>query len=188
MRPKSVQQPNVYFVRHGQSVANHSGIAAGASESPLTAVGREQAHAEADIISQKSIEFDKIITSPISRALDTAHIIARQIGFDEEAIIVTDLLKERHLGTFEGKTQEEFKVASEAEKEAAGCERLVDLYERVRSANEFIENTAKSSKNILVVGHSGFYRMARCVAEGLEPEMTYSLEQPRNSTLLVYPL
>lgn len=188
MKPNSSTRPNIYFVRHGESVANRADIAAGSSESPLTETGIDQAHKEADIILAQSIRFDKIIASPIARALDTARIIARQIGFDEKAIVTTDLLKERHIGSFEGKAQAEFKAASEAEKEAAGGEKLTDLYARVKVANEFILNTAKGSKNVLVVGHSGFYRMARCVAEGLEPGATYSLEQPKNSTLLDYPL
>lgn len=179
---------NIYFVRHGESEANATNVAAGASEAPLTRVGVEQAHTEADIILRKSITFDKIIASPISRALDTAHIIARQIGFDEEAIVVTDLLKERSLGSFEGRTQDEFKASSEAEKEAAGSEKLTKLYAWVQDANRFIVDAAQGCENVLVVGHSGFYRMARCVAERLEPEATYSLDQPKNSTLLEYPL
>lgn len=188
MKSNSPTRPNIYFVRHGESEANRADIAAGSSESPLTETGIDQAHKEADIILAQSIRFDKIIASPIARALDTARIIARQIGFDEDAIIVTDLLRERHIGTFEGRTQTEFKAASEAEKEAAGCEKLADLYKRVQDANEFILNVASGSENVLVVGHSGFYRMARCVAEGREPEATYSLDQPKNSTLLDYPI
>lgn len=188
MQQKLASWPKVYFVRHGQSMANLQGIVAGSGESPLTETGVSQAHIEAGIILQKEIRFDKIIASPISRALDTARIIARQIGFDEKAIVVTDLLKERNVGSFEGKTHIEFKAASEIDKEAAGCETLADLYERVVRANKFILNTAQENENILIVGHAGFYRMARCVAEGLEPEATYSLDEPKNSTLLEYPL
>lgn len=180
--------PRLYFVRHGESFANQTGIAAGSSESPLTKLGLEQAHKEADIILQKSIKFDKIISSLIARAFDTACIIARQIGFDENAIITSDLLRERHIGSFEGKTLNEFTNASETDKEAAGCEKLVDLYNRVKDANNFILATTKNDENVLIVGHSGYYRMARCVAEGLEPEVTYSLDQPQNSTLLEYPM
>lgn len=188
MKPNSPAQPNIYFVRHGESIANATGMAAGASESPLTEEGIRQAHAEADIILQKSIQLDVIIASPISRALDTARIIARQTGFDETAIVVTDLLKERTLGSFEGKTQAEFKASTEDEKVSAGSEKLIDLYERVKKANEFIIDVTQGAENVLVVGHSGFYRMARCVAEGLEPEATYTLVQPKNSSLLEYPL
>lgn len=178
--------PDIYFVRHGQSQANLQKVAAGASDSPLTELGIEQAHREAELIQHKSIKFDLIISSTLSRAYDTAKIIAQQVGYDLKNIITSDLLIERSLGEFEKQPLEEFYSSSEQEKEEKGCEKLSDLYLRVKDANAFITENAKG--NTLVVGHSGFYRMARCVAEGLAPELTYTLEQPQNSSLLKYPL
>ena len=183
-----VKSPSIYFVRHGQSVANATGLVAGSSDSPLTEAGIAQAQAEAETIAQQSLQFDKIIASPLSRALNTARIITQRIGFDKDAIITSDLLCERRLGSFEGRSRKELEAAPEAELEAAGCEKLTALYERVEEANRFITKQAEGCTNVLVVGHGGFYRMARCVAEGRKPEETYTLEDPRNSTLLEYPL
>ena len=183
-----MHSPKIYFVRHGQSIANSHGLAAGSLDSPLTDEGIKQAHSEAIVILRQQIDFNKIIASPLSRAFDTARIIAQQIGFNEGDIITSDLLKERRLGDFEGKDHSVFWAVTESEREAMHCEKLESLYERVEDANKFILSQSKGSQNVLVVGHSGFYRMARCVAEGLEPKMTYSLDQPKNSTLLDYPL
>jgi broad specificity phosphatase PhoE len=178
-------QHNIYFVRHGQSLANDQNIAAGSSDSPLTKLGIRQARSEAEIIASKDMKFDTIISSDLSRAYDTAVIIADRIKFDSSKIITSSLLRERSLGTFEGRNLDSFRSASEEQREIAGCEKLSDLFARVERANEFI--VSYTHGKTLIVGHSGFYRMARCVAESLPPESTYSLEQPQNSTLLVYP-
>lgn len=184
--PRLSATPKIYFVRHGQSLANSLAVVAGSSDSPLTERGIEQAQNEADLILQKAIVIDTIIASSLSRALDTAKIIARRIGVDEESIVVTDLLQERSLGSFEGGKQSDFYALSEKEREDGGCEKLEDLQSRVRSATKFVHEHA--SGNTLVVGHSGFYRMARCIAEKGPVETTYTLENPKNSSLLEYPL
>lgn len=184
--PKQSSTPKVYFARHGQSVANSLGIVAGSLDSPLTELGIEQAQNEAELIAQQEIIFDTIIASSLSRAWDTAKIIANRLGVDETKIIVTDLLQERSLGASEGGKQSDFYALSEKEREDAGSEKLTDLRDRVIKATEFVYEYAKG--NTLVVGHAGFYRMACCIAEGWPIETTYTLENPKNSSLLEYPL
>jgi broad specificity phosphatase PhoE len=176
----------IYFARHGQSVANQQRVAAGAQDVLLTEEGIAQAHNEAGDIKRRGLKFDVIIASSLSRAYETARIIARETGYDEGNITTSELLRERNLGSYEGASLTEFSQSSESEKEAAGAERLVDLAERIKRADKFIKQHA--SGVTLVVGHDGFYRMARCVAEGLDPSMTYSLDSPRNSVLVEYPL
>lgn len=176
----------IYFARHGQSVANQQSIAAGAQDSPLTDEGIAQAYREADEAKKRGLKFDTIIASSLSRAYETARVIAKETGYNEDDIITSELLWERNLGSYEGASLEVFFKSSESEKEAAGAEALVDLAKRVKKANTFIQQYA--SGVTLVVGHSGFYRMAKCVAEGLDPSMTYSLESPKNSVIVDYPL
>jgi probable phosphoglycerate mutase len=68
------------------------------SDIPLNDTGREQAHAVAEILSAHS--FDAIVSSPLSRARDTARIIAERLGMSDPAIV--EGLIERNYGDAEG--------------------------------------------------------------------------------------
>ena len=66
--------PRVILVRHAQSQANQDGRSLGRADSPLTDLGRRQATALADALSGEAIS--RVLTSPLSRAADTAAAIA----------------------------------------------------------------------------------------------------------------
>lgn len=92
----------LYFIRHGQSVLNLEETYAGQLDTPLTDYGREQAKIAG--METALIGIDIIISSPLSRAYETAQIVAREIGYPEHDIITYDLLKERSLGSLQGKS------------------------------------------------------------------------------------
>lgn len=87
---------HLYYARHGQSVMNVSGHFAGRTDTPLTEVGRGQAKAAGQ--QAKAIKIDLIVSSPLVRALETAQIIAREIGYPPENILTNELLIERDYG------------------------------------------------------------------------------------------
>lgn len=63
----------VYFVRHGQSEANRQNLAAGWSDTPLSAVGRDQALKTAKLF--EGIRIDKIYSSDLARAVETCALV-----------------------------------------------------------------------------------------------------------------
>ena len=65
-----------YFVRHGQTVWNVENKICGATDSPLTEYGREQARETGRNILAQGITADEILYSPLSRAADTAKLIS----------------------------------------------------------------------------------------------------------------
>lgn len=67
----------VYFVRHGQTLKNTQHIHQGPEE-PLTAVGTQQAHAVAAVLQEKGI--DALISSPFTRAVETASVIGEALS------------------------------------------------------------------------------------------------------------
>jgi broad specificity phosphatase PhoE len=67
----------VYFVRHGESVANAEKRHQDENE-PLSQKGREQAHVVATRVGDLHIEH--VLASPYTRARETAHIIAEHVG------------------------------------------------------------------------------------------------------------
>lgn len=70
-------EKHIYFVRHGESEENQSGIHIGPNAG-LTDTGRKQAHTVAKRIER--IGVDALISSPFIRARDTAISIAERTG------------------------------------------------------------------------------------------------------------
>ena len=175
----------IYFTRHGESRANADGVIAGWHDSPLTEKGIRQAHDEATRIHAEGIRFDTILSSPLSRAYDTAAAIAEANGFSAEDIIVIDDLREKGAGDFEGKPIHELYDATNEERVQAGAESFDGFAVRVQRANAEIAKYALGTT--LIVGHAGFYRMTRCLAQGLPPSEMVHMEKPANGTLIEYP-
>ena len=89
-------------VRHGETDFNAERRMQGHLDVPLSETGRVQAQAAAARLADESI--DKIYSSDLQRALETARIIRE----GREIELVTDLrLREFHMGTFQGMTLSE---------------------------------------------------------------------------------
>ncbi len=71
---------DITFVRHGESVGNAENRLQGQSEFPLSETGRAQARALAERWKGEGVCFDYVIASPLSRAFETAQIIATSLG------------------------------------------------------------------------------------------------------------
>ena len=74
----------IYMLRHGQSEGNNTGIIQGRKDTSLTDLGIEQAKLVAERL--KDIDIDKIYTSELSRAKDTADIIGKAKNIEVEVI------------------------------------------------------------------------------------------------------
>lgn len=91
---------HLYFVRHGLSVMNKLGIFSGRVNTPLAEEGVAQATAAGLALQDKQV--DLIIASPMERTRETARIIADQIGYPRDNIVISDLFIERDFGSLEG--------------------------------------------------------------------------------------
>ena len=87
----------LFLVRHGQTVANVEKRYVGPNETPLTELGKEQARAIAPIL--KDIEFQKVYSSNIGRAIETA-----TLALSGREPIQTPYLREFDEGTLIGTT------------------------------------------------------------------------------------
>lgn len=90
----------LYFVRHGQSEMNRAGRFAGTLDTLLTREGKRQAKLAGK--KAKKLGIDHIVSSPLIRAYETAKIIAEEISYPEEKIVLNPLLAERNYGAMEG--------------------------------------------------------------------------------------
>ena len=86
------------MIRHGETDWNRQGLIQGFSDIPLNETGIRQAHIVGEHLAGNS--WTKIYTSPLSRAYDTAAIIAEYTGFPD--IFCEERLKERYFGQCEG--------------------------------------------------------------------------------------
>ncbi|NLD95435.1 MAG: histidine phosphatase family protein, partial [Fibrobacter sp.] len=91
------------FVRHGQTQWNLEGRLQGSSDIPLNQTGRAQAAAAVQVLGTG--RWDAIVSSPLSRARETAQIIADGLGL--ELGPAYDLLVERDYGQGEGVVESE---------------------------------------------------------------------------------
>jgi broad specificity phosphatase PhoE len=96
------QRPELWLVRHGETEWSRLGRHTGRTDVPLTADGREQAQAVARRLVDRS--FALVLSSPLSRALDTAKLA----GYGEHVETTDDLL-EWDYGADEGRTTAEIR-------------------------------------------------------------------------------
>ncbi len=71
---------HITFVRHGESTGNAENRFQGQSDYPLSETGRAQASALAERWKAEGMTFDRAISSPLSRARQTADILAAALG------------------------------------------------------------------------------------------------------------
>ncbi len=125
-RGHAKQQQEMILVRHGQSTANASGVWQGQLEFPLSEVGRREAVLAGRAL--KEVRVSGIYASPLSRAFETAEIIAREAAFSGFVVPVPGLM-ERHGGILEGHTW-----AEQEERRPAFAEKFLSLPEEERWA------------------------------------------------------
>lgn len=94
---------SLYFARHGETDWNATGRLQGQTDIPLNAAGRDQARALAERM--RHLGLVTIASSDLSRARDTAEIVARALGL--EVSDVDHAFRERGCGIFEGLTAAE---------------------------------------------------------------------------------
>jgi len=92
------------FLRHGESVGNAQSRWQGQSDYPLTEKGRAQARALAERWKSESVRFELVISSPLTRAKETAEIITTALNAPLE---FDPIWLERNIGEMEGLTMEE---------------------------------------------------------------------------------
>lgn len=92
----------IYIVRHGQTVKNKEKLLSGRAESELNDEGRAQAAAAGKYFADNGIRFDRVYSSPLSRAVETARIIAGTTL----PVKTDDRLLEMDYGPYEGMSLE----------------------------------------------------------------------------------
>ncbi len=141
------------LLRHGQTDWNIDFRLQGVTDIPLNETGIGQARLAAEVIDPT--EWDLILTSPLSRARDTAQIVVSTHGFTD--FRVEPLLLERSFGEAEGLGHDEWRAKYADTNSVPGGESLAELEARSwKLLESFVENY--SGQRILAVSHGALIR------------------------------
>ena len=161
--------PDLLILRHGETLWNRAGRMQGSADSPLTALGRQQAAAQGRLLSAFDAGAFQIWTSPQGRAVETAQIA---LPGQKRSIRHDSRLAEIAMGDWTGVERSEIRrqVPHLFEKgenliwydHAPGGEGLEALYMRTGS---FLADLAQPA---ILFTHGITSRMLRCHALGLE--------------------
>lgn len=174
---------HLFFVRHGQTVWNVENKICGATDSPLTDAGRQQAAELAKAIVESGIEFDEILYSPLSRARDTAMEISKATGVPAR---VEARLVEQDFGKWESTARdgEQFHIAkTQFAMNNEGGESMLFLCRRIYNLLEDLEK--EEDKVYLLVAHNGIARAVNSYFHEMTNE-EYSSFGIRNCEILRY--
>ena len=145
-----------YFTRHGQTFWNVSNQICGATDIGLTDEGYQQAQACARLIAKEYPDINLILTSPLSRAYETARVISAYTGIP---IMVEERLKEQNFGIFEStpRDSKEFHEAKMNFCDRFGTgESMIQVGARIFSLlDDLYQDT---DHTILLVAHNGIAR------------------------------
>jgi alpha-ribazole phosphatase len=177
------------LIRHGQTDWNFAQRFQGQSDIHLNEVGKKQARALAERLSDHS--FDIVYASDLQRAIETANIIRKPAYPDLR-------LREVKFGDWEGLTYDEIKEKQPAALSAwendiyknapPNGETLEQLSERVQSLLDEI-HAKHSGQTVLIVAHGGVLQTLICLALNLKPTMywQFHLSTASLSEIAFYP-
>lgn len=170
----------IYFIRHGESVANAKGLFAGQrDDSPLTSKGQLQARQAAADFINKGIKVDRIVTSPLLRTKETAAIVAADIELELADIFIDPRLLEYDMGDFSGTP---IRGISSAELTAhPEAEDPLEFQQRVMSALKELDAHALKT---LVVSHAGVGRIIEATKQGIDLRHFYDIEGYPNAQVI----
>ena len=151
-----------WFIRHGESEANRDGIIQGRQPSRLTESGKAQAREAGEWLRAKAL--DLVLSSPLARASETAHIIAEAARAG--AVETVEELTEIDTGIFSGLSFEQAQRAypeawmafqRESWEGVPGAERIQELLARAEATwTRLVDLARQGKRSVLCVTHSGF--------------------------------
>ncbi|MEM0143168.1 MAG: 2,3-diphosphoglycerate-dependent phosphoglycerate mutase, partial [Candidatus Parvarchaeum sp.] len=155
------------ILRHGESLWNKENRFTGWVDVPLTVNGEEQAKKAGSLIKKSGIKFDIAYTSVLARAVDTLHIIMKNIG--KLPVIKDPALNERMYGDLQGLNKKDTAEKYGAEQvhiwrrsydiKPPNGESLEDTQKRtIPFFINCIMTDLKDGKNVLVVAHGNSLR------------------------------
>ncbi len=145
-----------YFIRHGETVWNVENKICGATDIELTPKGHQQAIDTGKMILEMKIKPDKILSSPLVRASETARHISEVTGIPME---IEPRLIEQNFGIYESTPRDGAKF-HEAKKDLASRfgsgESMLQTAHRIYG---LLDEIKEGDKEYILVAHNGLVRI-----------------------------
>ncbi|WP_294498426.1 histidine phosphatase family protein [uncultured Gemmiger sp.] len=146
----------LYFTRHGETFWNVENKICGATDIALTPKGRAQAAALGQRLQSAGLPIDLVLASPLSRAAETARILAEAAGLPLQ---IEPRLTEQNFGIFEGTPRNgaAFRAAKAHFVNRFGSgESMMQMAARIYP---LLDELRRSGKTCLLVAHNGIARV-----------------------------
>ena len=182
---QKVKKSIIAFIRHGETDWNTKGLMQGRDDVPLNENGRNQAKNAAlclkNALDRCNFKFDKIITSPLSRASYTAEQIADAIGND--SLTYDDRLLERDFGILSGGHYDRYSKAVLEDTDEKSVETVQSLLDRV---NALIKDSVKVGENVILVTHGAVSRIYARNAKRADRVRDIDIGMLGNCNMVIY--
>ncbi len=157
----------LYLVRHGETNWNREKRIQGLTDISLNSVGRAQAKTTGRLLARRS--WDAVYASPLSRARETASIIAIELGLGGP--ILLDALVERNYGAAEGLNWFEVELRYPHGTAVPGRESREQVGARVIPALVALAEQ-RTGQSLVIVSHGG---AIRAVLSEVEPSASHGM-------------
>lgn len=174
------------LVRHGETDWNAAGRIQGCTDTPLNARGRAQALALAGRLCGERPQ--RLYTSPLRRARETAAIVGAELTLEPETV---EALREISFGVWEGCSWEEIQrrwprefawcEGDRLRRSPPGGESYGQLMERALPAVEAIRRAPGGTA--VAICHSAVIRAVLCALEGMSIGEGYRRLRIKNSSV-----
>lgn len=179
-----------YFIRHGQTIWNHSGRYQGITDVELSEKGKAQASRLVDYFAE--IHLDAIYSSDLIRAIGTAAPLAQSKNME---INQREGLREINFGDWEGLTYDEINA-----RWPGAIEHMYNSVTTVKIQNgqSFMDVQKASAKvldeiikkypdgSVAIVSHGGTIRCMICHLLGLHLDWAWNLKQDNGNVTIVH--
>jgi probable phosphoglycerate mutase len=178
---------DLFLVRHGQTEWNLVPRIQGHSDSPLTALGIEQARAAGRLLrSVLAGRSAAVVASPLGRARSTARIIAGEIGGAPERIAIEPRLREVSWEAWDGRSRHEIEAI-----QPGGWQRLQRDWSFAPEGGERYQHAADrlrhwlmsldSHRPVIAVTHGIACCILRGLILGLGGDESLALDRPQDA-------
>lgn len=108
--PRQFCGSTLVLLRHGESLANASGVFSGWRDDPLTDQGEQEAAAAGQMLAEQQLLPDVVHTSVLNRTIRTAELVLAAMGRSWIPVHRSWRLNERHYGALQGRNKAQLKA------------------------------------------------------------------------------
>ncbi len=181
----------LFIARHAKSICNEKEVNASCYEEYCGGLSEEGKKQAKELIAELSKQkYDKVITSPLKRAIQTLEPYLETLE-EKPKVIISKLITERDLGELSGtkrgkvgEYQKEHNVTDKVSWIPPKGESLIDVYKRAEKFIKWLKENCSTNDKILLSSHSVFITTLLIAIDKGDIKKFYELDRPENGSLI----